>query len=437
MNDAKAGKISYFAAVLMSINIMVGAGIFSGVGPMTATAESISFLGWPLIGLLLFPVVWCIAKAAQLFPGEGGFYHYCSKGISPLTGFIAQWGFFLGYMGTAASLATVLREGLARNMGSTLITDYAFAFNLILVAFYVLLNLIPVEKLSRIQSFGTLLKITPILLAIVLLAFYFNKEMSFQLSSLSNIGLTVSTVLFSFWGFETCCSIGGLLKGGPQKVGSVILVGFFTTVALYFFFHLGVLYIMGPENLAQYGAIEFPRFLGLSPTLQMGLQVAITCAILLSWANSILGVSLANITNLNSLAQRKLLLGHEALTTVNRYDRPYVSAFVYGAVFFGLITTITDVDVLFSLTGLGILTAISLTLVAVFRAQWQQRNIPQIIISLIAFVCCSALIYYTVVKLPSIFYATPLILGMVGGLILYKLQQRKTLGLDVEAQAMA
>jgi amino acid transporter len=279
--------------------------------------------------------------------------------------------------------------------------------------------------LSRLQSIGTLLKITPILMAIVLLVFYFHTEMTYQFSSLGNIGLTVSTVLFSFWGFETCCSIGGLLKGGPQKVGSVILVAFFTTVALYFFFHLGVLYIMGPENLAKHGAIDFPRFLGLSPGLQIALQVGISCAILFSWANSILGVSLANITNLNSLAQKKLLLGHEALTTVNRYNRPYLAALAYGVAFFALITAITDVDVLFSLTGLGILTALSLTLVAVFRAQWQQRNIPQIIVSLIAFVCCAALIYYTVTKLPSIIYAAPLIIGMAGGLIMYKLQLAK------------
>lgn len=427
MDKAETGKISFFAAVMMSINIMVGAGILYAVGPMTATAGSISFLGWPLIGLLLFPVVWSIARAAQLYPGEGGFYHYCSKGISPLAGFIAQWGFFLGYLGTASSLATVLREGIIKNSGIQFFHDYPAIFNLIMVSFYVLINLIPVEKLSRIQSAGTLLKITPIVIAIVLLTFYFNLNLTFEISSLQNLGLTVSTVLFSYWGFETCCSIGGLLKDGPQKVTRVILVSFFITVALYFLFHLGVLYIMGTENLATYGAIEFPRFLGISPMLQGILQVGISCAILLSWANSVLGVSLANITNLNSLATRKLILGHEALTVVNRYQRPYFSALAYGATFLLLITFIRDVDVLFSLTGLGILTALSLTLVAVFKAHWQQRMIPRIIFSLIAFGCCGVLIFYTVTKLPNFWYATPLLGGMAVGLILYQLQARKIL----------
>ncbi len=425
MTEASQGKISYFAAVLMSINIMVGAGILYAVGPMTATADSISFMGWPLIGLLLFPVVWCISKAGQLFPGEGGFYNYCSDGISPLAGFIAQWGFFLGYMGTAASLSTVLRDGIIKNSGIQFFHEYPIVFNFILVAFYVLINLIPVEKLSRIQSIGTLLKITPLIMAIGLLFFYFNKEMTFELSSLRNIGLTASTVLFSYWGFETCCSIGGLLKDGPQKVGSVIMTGFFITVSLYFLFHLGVLYIMGAENLATYGAIEFPRFLGLTPSFESAFQLAIACAILLSWANSILGASLANITNLNQLANKKLFLGHKTLTSVNRYQRPYNVAIIYGVMLFGMITFIRDVEVLFALTGLGILTALSLTLISVLGVYWKQRKIAHTLFTLLAFVCCGVLIYYSIIKLPSILYATPLIGGMALGVLMYKLEAVK------------
>lgn len=419
------GKISFFAAVLMSINIMVGAGILYAVGSMTAATGSIGFMSWPLVGLLLFPVVYGISKAAQLFPGAGGFYHYCATGISPLAGFIAQWGFFLGYLGTAASLATVLREGIAKNAGLPSIQEYAIIFNAVLVALYVLINLIPVDKLTRIQSIGTLLKITPIMVAITLLGFYFDINLTFDVTQLSTMGMTVSTVLFSFWGFETCCSIGGLLKDGPKRVGSVILVGFFSTLALYFFFHLGVLYIMGAENLATYGAIEFPRFLGLSPALQLILQVGISCAILFSWANSILGVSLANISNLSTLAEKKLFLGCSSLTELNRYKRPHYAAFVYGLIFFALITCIHDIEVLFSITSLGILTAMSLTLVAVLRKQYQLGNTAQVLISALSCASCGILIYYSAIKLPSILYAMPLLGGMAIGLLLYKLQANK------------
>lgn len=430
MADGDSGKISYFGAVLMSINIMVGAGILYAVGPMTAAAGSVGFLVWPLVGLLLFPVVWSIAKAAAIFPGDAGFYGYCSKGLSPLAGFIAQWGFFLGYMGTASSLATVLREGIIKNSGSEFLQHYPVVFNLGLVAFYTAINLIPVSKLSKIQSIGTLLKLTPIALAILLLAFFFNFNQSFDVSGLTQVGVTISTALFAFWGFETCCSIGGLLKNGPQKVASVILVGFLTTVTLYLLFHLGLLYIMGADNLAAYGAIEFPRFLGLSPAVVAATQVAISFAVLFSWANSILGASLGNITNLNTLAQKKLLLGHEVLTAENRYQRPHFATFVYGILLFCFITFIQDVDVLFALTSLGISSTLILTVIAVFRTQWQRKNYFQVFVSGLALVSCGVVCYYCISKIPDIWVAMPLIGGMILGVVMYKLQSIKNQKMD-------
>src|SRR3989304_7008542 len=123
------GKISFAAAVLMSINIIVGAGIFFAPPEMTAAAGTSSFLGWPLTALLMFPVIWGIAQASRLFPGEGGFYNYCATGINPTFGFIAQWAYLLGYMGTAGTIITVLREGLIKTVGLSTIGEYPFLFN--------------------------------------------------------------------------------------------------------------------------------------------------------------------------------------------------------------------------------------------------------------------------------------------------------------------
>lgn len=424
---SQQGKISYSAAVLMSINIMVGAGILVAVGPMTASANSISFLAWPLIGLLLFPVIWCISKAAQIYPGEGGFYNYCASGLNPFAGFIAHWGYLLGYMGTAASLSIVLREGFINNTGLEFFKEYPIAFNLLLVVIYSALNLISVEKTSRIQSIATILKIMPIVTVIALFVFYFNPGLEFNITQLQNIGLTVSSVIFAYWGFEACCSIGGLLKDGPQKVFSVILVGFFVTMALYFLFHFGLLYIMGPENLAQYGAIAFPRFLNLSPAWSSALQIGISSAVLMSWANSILGVSLTNISNINFLARKKHILGEKLLTKENKNQRPIYTVLVYGLAFLLFITFVDNLDIAFALTNLGVITAFVLTLTALTRTYYLRKDYLQLLITILAFGSCAALIYYTIIKIPAFIYVLPLVIGMVIGVIMFKVQQVRQL----------
>ena len=198
--SANQGKISYTAAVLMSINIMVGAGILYAVGPMTALVGNVSFLGWPLIALLLCPLVWSLIQAAKLFPGEGGFYHYCATGIHPIAGCIAHWGYLLGYLGTAASLSTVLRDGMATNLGLTFIQEHPIIFNLILASFYTLINTISLTKISKVQSIATLLKLTPILTVLAVMAFYFKPDMSIDMSGIGGIGATVSTVVFALLG---------------------------------------------------------------------------------------------------------------------------------------------------------------------------------------------------------------------------------------------
>lgn len=427
----KQGKISFFAAVLLSINIMVGAGILYAVGPMTASAGSTSFFGWPLIGLLVFPIIWCVAQASQLFPGGGGFYHYCKTGINQTAGFIAHWAYILGYLGVAASLMTLLRNALIPMMGIDLIREYPVILNLALVSFYTLINLVSLEKVNRIQSAGTLLKLSPIVLVILLLSFYMNGSIGFNFSELGNIGMTVSTVIFAYTGFEACCSIGSLLRGGPERVGSVILTGFFLTLVIYFLFHVSLIFIMGPENLATYGAIAFPQYLGLSETMTNVAQLAISAIILLIWANSILGLSMANINNMHELTQLKLIPGDTLFSRLNRSLRPKYTVFLHGALLFVIISSITDVDVLFSLSNLGIITAFLLTLVAVFRFNWMKKNFVQVAVTGVAFVSCATLIYYNLIKIPHFVYALPLILGMVVGIALFCVKSRSLISVPV------
>lgn len=419
------GKLSFFSAVLISINIMVGAGIIYAVGPMTGLAGSVSFMSWPIIGILLFPVIWGIANAAQIYPGGSGFYHYCSKGMNPMAGFIAQWGYLLGYMSTSASLATVLREGFINNLGVDFLQQNPFIFNIALVAIYTALNQFSAERIGKIQSTATIIKLIPIFTVIALVAFYFNANLSLNFSELGEIGATVSTVLFAYWGFEASCNLGSFLKGGPQKVASVILVGFFATMGLYTLFHIGLLFIMGPDNLADFGAIAFPRFLGISPSLSTALEAGIAFAVLFSWANSILGVSFNNITNIYNLANNKLILGEKVLCKVNSNQRPVNVTFLHALMLFSFITFITDIKILMALTNFGVITAFVLTLVSVFIHHLEHRRYPQIAMTVLAFASCSALIYYSWIQIPSVVYLLPLAVGMVLGIIMFKIQQSR------------
>src|SRR3989338_2739697 len=130
---SETGKISFWTAVLMSINIIVGGGIFAGPQSMAAIAGNLSFSAWFLAAVLVFPIVWGVSRAAYLFPGAGGFYNYCKTGIGPDFGFLAQSAFLLGYiMGTTSAMTFLLRSALATRLGFSFAAEHPYATHALL-----------------------------------------------------------------------------------------------------------------------------------------------------------------------------------------------------------------------------------------------------------------------------------------------------------------
>src|SRR3989338_7351067 len=98
---------------------------------------------------------------------------------------------------------------------------------------------------------------------------------------------------------------------------------------------------MGPEQLALEGAIGFPAFLGLAPYPMMVCGIVIIGAIMLSYANSLFGVSLGNVTNMMALSH-----GSKLRATL-----------LHGVVVWLLLCFMTDIRNIFAFTVLGIGTA--------------------------------------------------------------------------------
>lgn len=426
----QAGKISFFAALLIAINIMIGAGIFTLPQLMTQTSNSMSFLGWILAAILLFPIIWGIAQASKIFPGEGGFYNYCKCGINPTAGFLANWSYLLGYLSTAATQATFIRLNLATNHNLTFCLEHPLLFNVILIAAISLLNLLSIEVISKIQSSGTLLKISPLIFAILLLPFYFNTSITYDFSYITTVPLTIPMALFGFWGFESCCTIGHMIEGGLSQVFKAIFTAFFIVAAIYSLFHFSVLNIMGTENLMLSGAPAFPNFLGFGSGATSIIGMLVGYAILLSFLNGIYGVSLANITSINLLAKQRSLFFNKALTKTNKNNRPFNAIILHAILILLLLTFITRVEILLALTGLGILPALALTQVAVFLHFFRNKNFGYLAFSFLSFVSLAAAAFYTYLALGNdnstrISYAMIMGIALLAGYIIFKIKSKQ------------
>jgi amino acid transporter len=402
-------KIPFWTAVLMSINIIVGGGIFAGPQSMTAVAGTLSFTAWLIAAILVFPVVWGVARAPILFPGPGGFANYASQGLNKTLGFLAQWMFLLGYtMGTASAMVTLIRIGLADRLGIPFAADYPLMTNALILVVFSALNLLPLGIVSRIQAGATLLKLTPLFIVTLLTFKYFNLELEYNVEHIAQLPLTIPTVIFGFLGFEACCSLSHLLKDGPSSVGKVVLTAFFITAVLYMIFHFGLLQIMGAENLIKDGSIGFPAYLGVDPSIMFALGIVIGGSILLSYCNSLFGVSLNNITSIMSISplpKSKALL-------------------VHGVVVWLLLCLITNLNNIFSFTVMGVGITYLITVAAVLKRSLEQKALGQAFIMLLAFASCGVLFYCCWMDLGGtafdrIINLSPLFVCGLAGLIAY------------------
>jgi APA family basic amino acid/polyamine antiporter len=431
MSESK--KISFAAAVLMNINIIVGCGIYIYPQLMAKQAGGISFLGWILAGLLLLPIALTIALAARLFPGEGGFYNYCKTALGQDAGFIANWAYLLGYMGTVATITSVVRDRLVDPIGLMFVKDYPIVFYIVFILLISLLNTINIGLISKIQSVITMLKLLPLIVMLGAIYFYWNPSFDYQLGNLSDLWGTLPLALFAFLGFESCCNISHYIRGGSTVAFRVILIAFSVSTLLYAVFHLGILHIMGSEALATQGVQAFPLFMGFSAKAAEIVALILLVDMMLSFINTSYGAALNNITNINILAKGGLLFKSKFLAKLNGNGMPGHAALVHGVLIIALVLFAPSTVTLTAITNLGVCVAFFLTLLAVFVQSLHKKHYFPLVVSAIGFVSLGILLYLTwTTKLGTnnwdrTLYAMPLIIGMPVGYLMYRRSKKKAL----------
>lgn len=417
------GNIPFFTAVLMNINVIVGVGIYFTPQLMAQQAGAFSFLGWIAAGLLLLPIVWTVATAARFFPGAGGFYNYGTSGLNQAAGFVALWSYMLGFLATAATQLMFLKQLMALNGGFVSVAAMPVLANLILVLVIAALNLFDVRLISKIQGFATVLKLLPMVCAILVFVFYWNGSLVYQSSHLSGVGSILPMALFGYWGFESCTSTSHLIKGGSSMASRVMLTAFFVSMSLYALFHFAVTHIMGVEAIAMFGAVGFTKYLGIAnPQIAGIVATAVVFALMLALFNAVYGVSLGNGANMYSLASKNHLIGSQFLTKVNSSDRPYAVIFTQALIVFLLMTFVAKELILLALSNFGLITAMFVTVLAVLKTQIQRRvSVFTQLISYVALLACGVLVYYTWFMIGAnhvdrIINAMPFAIGLIAGL---------------------
>ena len=321
--------LSLFALLLISLNIMLGSGIFINTVLLAKTAQGLGALAYILIGILLLPLILSFSRLMRHHQG-GTFYDFGAT-LHPLVGFISCWSYFTAKMASCA-LGIHIFVSLLRLMIPFFAGIPALILDTIIILLFSLLNIMHVHIGKSIQYSFIILKMIPITFAIISGIMLFQGTY-FTTTSLPwhTLPATFPFVLYAFTGFEAICSLSRSIvnpeHNGPKAIILAYSLGV-GIVVLYQFFFFGAL---GSSLTMLNSYLEaFPALIhkliphGEHQTLLMLLHTGIASSSL----GAAYGIMYSNAWNLFALAHEGHVYGKKFLLKLNSYHRPYVCIIV-------------------------------------------------------------------------------------------------------------
>lgn len=204
--------VGTFGAALISINSMIGAGIFAL--PALLYAQAGDFAPWMFLifGLCYSCTVLVVARLATMFDASGGPQLYAQAAFGPLVGFLVGWLLVIGASSARAATMYVLVSYLAvifPALDAPLARQISV---LLLIAALCGLTLSGMRNAIGGMVIGTVIKLTPI--AVLCLAAFAHGgiAVSFKPPSLDTFGSVTLLVYFAFSGAANPAATAGEIK---------------------------------------------------------------------------------------------------------------------------------------------------------------------------------------------------------------------------------
>ena len=404
-------QISLPVAILINLNIMIGAGLFINPRPLTQLGAHAGFISYIFAALALFPIALSVAQLATIYPTAGGMYAYPSKFLNPTLGFISGWGYFLGKTASPALLANAFVTFFHRRIPflqsiPILLLDFLLIFLLIY------LNTFGLRIGGRIQYIFIFTKAIPVIFVILAGLAFFKPAFFYEKTIiLSDFLSSIPIAIFALLSFEMVCSIGHMIENPQKNIRKTVIYSFLLVASIAVLFQLSIFGGAGnilaqiPEPIAYFVRMIFPT----TPILANLIRSFVFVSII----GGAFGSLTTNCWNLYKLAEDEHLPFKNLLTKINKNNVPKISLLIEGLIgCFFLAITIEQVP-LQNMTVLSIAVAYLLNSLSAFfvtkknkffyepkpwrRFMATSNLIPFIAIftsSYMIYLCCKNLIFY-------------------------------------------
>ena len=297
-------EIGVFGAAFLSLNAIIGAGIFAVPGSVAVSAGMLSPWLFLVIGALFLTIVLTFAELSSYYEQTGGPVIYATEAFGPFAGFSTGWAIYLSRMTAFAANANVMAIYLG-SLHEFFAGDIARAAIICTVTIGLTWsNVRGVRDGVRTMAVFTFLKVTPLLL-MVLLGLQHVTGASLLPGGpfvIEDFGATTLLLIYAYVGFETLGITAGETSKPQRNLPIAYLSSMLGIAVLYFLIMLVFVSIVPAENYSSATLVDVGRSLA-GP---IG-AIVITMAAVFSIGGNLAGSILGAPRIIYSMAENKML----------------------------------------------------------------------------------------------------------------------------------
>ncbi|CAM5425854.1 MULTISPECIES: APC family permease [Streptomyces] len=333
-------------AVVVGLGSMIGAGVFSALGPATRAAGSGLLAGLALAAVVAYCNAMSSARLAARYPASGGTYVYGRERLGDFWGYLAGWAFVVGKTASCAAMALTV--------GAYVWPGQAHVVAVAAVVALTAVNYGGIQKSAWLTR-SIVAVVLAILAAVVVVCLVSGQADAGRL----DIGLSAGAdgvlqaaglLFFAFAGYARIATLGEEVRDPARTIPRAIPLALGITLVVYACVAVAVLAVLGAGRLGQAAApladaVRAAGVPGLVPVVRTGAAVAALGSLLAL----ILGVSRTTL----AMARDGHLPG--ALAAVHpRFRVPHRAELAVGAVVAVLAATV-DVRGAIGFSSFGVL----------------------------------------------------------------------------------
>jgi amino acid transporter len=221
--------------VALTINMIIGAGIFGLPSKVYGLTGIWSLLAYLICAVLVTLIILCFAEVGSRFAETGGPYLYARLAFGSPIGFVVGWLLWLARITAFSALCNLLLGYLSFFLPSA---DTGWTRSLIITVVVIVLtivNVIGVRESVILNNLFTVLKLAPLLLFVVA-GFIFLNPQSFTIPAVPHFGnfsRAVLLLIFAFSGFEMVVIPAGETHEPQRHIAFALLMAMGVVVLLY------------------------------------------------------------------------------------------------------------------------------------------------------------------------------------------------------------